>query len=192
VYFGSGKPKNVPNKPNACSNCGKIFPWTLNDASHGLISDTEALSILINICKRFHAVAKHLRKRYNQREPLDINDEYDLQDLIYALLHINFNDIRKEEWTPNYACGASRMDFLINPFGIVLETKKTREGLGSKELGKQLVNDIVWYEKHPNCKKLICFIYDPEERITNPKGLITDLENMNNTVDVKVIISPMC
>lgn len=118
---------------------------------------------------------------------LDINDEYDLQDLIYALLHINFNDIRKEEWTPNYAGGASRMDFLINPFGIVLETKKTREGLGSKELGKQLVNDIVWYEKHPNCKKLICFIYDPEQRITNPKGLITDLENMNNTVDVRLL-----
>ena len=83
------------------------------------------------------------------------------------------------------------MDFLIYPFGIVLETKKTRKGLGSKELGKQLIDDIVRYKKHPNCKRLLCFIYDPEERVTNPKGLIRDLENMDNTFNVKVIISPM-
>ena len=60
------------------------------------MSDTEALSILINICNRFNAVAKQLRERYNQRETLDIDDEYDVQDLIHALLRVNFNDIRKE------------------------------------------------------------------------------------------------
>lgn len=191
VYFTSGKPVNIPNKPGACSKCGKVFPWSLNEASHGPISKTEALSILINICNRFHAVAKQLRNRYNQRETLDIDDENDVQDLIHALLQVNFNDIRNEEWTPSYAGGTSRMDFLINPFGIVLEIKKTRKGLGAKELGKQLIDDIVRYKKHPNCKNLLCFIYDPDERIINPKGLITDLENIEPPFDVKVIISPM-
>jgi hypothetical protein len=191
VYLTSGDPVNVPYKPGACSNCGKVFPWTLNEASYGPKSNTEALSILSNMCNRFHAVAKQLRKRHVNRETLDIGDEYDVQDLIHAILQINFGDIRKEEWTPSYAGGSSRMDFLLIPYGIVLEVKKTRKGFGSKELGKQLIDDIVRYEKHPGCKMLVCFIYDPEERVTNPKGLIMDLDNLGRGLKIKVFISPM-
>ena len=126
---------------------------------------------LTNILNKFHLVAKQLRNRYNSRPTLDIDDEYDVQDLLHSLLKLHFEDIRSEEWTPSYAGGSSRMDFLLKEENIVIEVKKTRKGLGDKELGKQLIEDKEKYKVHPNCKKLICFAYDPEGRIVNPKGI---------------------
>ena len=33
-----------------------------------------------------------LRERYDQRPTLDVNDEYDVQDLFHALLTLSFDD----------------------------------------------------------------------------------------------------
>lgn len=42
-----------------------------------------------------------------------MNDEYDVQDIIHALLKIEFDDIRPEEWGTSYAGSNSRMDFYL-------------------------------------------------------------------------------
>src|SRR2546425_4837451 len=81
--------------------------------------------ILTELCTRFHLIVRQLRSRHDNRATLDVNDEYDVQDLMHALLHLNFNDIRAEEWTPSYAGGSSRMDFLLKQEKIVIEAKKT-------------------------------------------------------------------
>ncbi|MDE5825067.1 MAG: hypothetical protein K2H91_10375 [Lachnospiraceae bacterium] len=56
-----------------------------------------------------------------------------------------------------------------------MEVKKTRQGLEDKEIGDQLIIDVDRYKAHPNCEKLICFVYDPEGRIGNPVGIMNDL-----------------
>ena len=48
-----------------------------------------------------------MRSRYNNRQTSDINDEYDVQDLLHSLLTLYFDDIRREESNPSYAGGAS-------------------------------------------------------------------------------------
>ena len=119
-----------------------------------------------------------------------IEDEYDVQDLLHALLRLYFDDVRPEEWTPSYAGKSARMDFLLKEEKIVIEVKKTRKGLGDKELGDQLIIDVERYKIHPDCKKLICFIYDPEGRIGNPGGLVSDLNNIHPGF-VNTIVEPM-
>ena len=146
--------------------------------------------LLQNLFKRFHVVAKQLRNRYNSRSTIEIEDEYDVQDLLHALLRIYFGDIRSEEWTPSYAGGSSRMDFLLKEEGIVIEVKKTRKGLNDKELGKQLIEDKEKYKAHPDCKKLVCFTYDPEGRIVNPKGIQNDLNKQEQDFGVSIVIEP--
>lgn len=141
------------------------------------------------LISRFHIVARQLRHRHSNRPTLDINDEYDVQDLFHALLLIYFDDIRPEEWTPSYAGGSSRMDFLLKAEGIVVEVKKTRSGLGAKEIGEQLSVDIVKYRFHPDCRFLICFVYDPEERILNPRGIEEDLSKPVGDINVRVYIA---
>jgi len=58
------------------------------------------------ICNRFHLVSRQMRARYNNRETLRVADEYDVQDLLHALLRLYFEDIRPEEYTPSYAGGS--------------------------------------------------------------------------------------
>jgi hypothetical protein len=151
------------------------------------VSQNNDLDVIKNICNRFHLVSRQLRSRHNNRETLCIEDEYDVQDLFHSLLIMYFDDIRPEEWTPSYAASSSRVDFLLKEKQIVIELKKTRKGLGSKELGEQLIIDIHRYQAHPDCKTLICFVYDPEGRIGNPKGIENDLSKGMN---VSVIITP--
>lgn len=161
--------------------------------THGDIVREGVPSTIENIdhlCKRFHLVSRQLRSRYNGRQTLEIEDEYDVQDLLHALLTIYFDDIRPEEWTPSYAGGSSRMDFLLKQEKIVIETKKTRKGLGAKEVGEQLLVDIQKYKEHSDCKTLVCFVYDPEGRIGNPRGIENDLNKTYDGLPVKVLITP--
>jgi hypothetical protein len=87
------------------------------------------LALVEKICLRFHNAARQLRNRHANRSTLQVEDEYDVQDLLHALLKIHFDDIRPEEWTPSYAGGSSRVDFLLKQEKIVIEVKKTRPSL---------------------------------------------------------------
>lgn len=154
-------------------------------------SDTkQPIKVVKNMCDRFHLVARQLRERYNDRETIDVQDEYDVQDLFHALLHLEFEDIRPEEWAPSNAGKSTRVDFLLKPERIVVEIKKTRKGLGAKEVGSQLIEDIHRYSAHPDCDALVCFVYDPEGRVTNPRGLESDLNKNSDDLVVQVFIRP--
>ena len=145
--------------------------------------------LLENIFNKFHKIARQLRTRYSSRHTLEIKDEYDVQDLLHALLLLHFEDVRPEEWTPSYAGGAVRMDFLLKDEGIVIEVKKTRQSMTAKSLGEELLIDREKYKVHPDCKKIYCFVYDPEGLLGNPVGIKRDLEQGAEDF-IKVFIRP--
>lgn len=150
-------------------------------------SDIEKIKLIID---RFHQVARQLKQRYSERTTIEIKDEYDVQDIFHALLRLYFNDIRPEEFTPSHAGSASRVDFLLKKEKIVIEIKKTRKSLKAKELGEQLIVDTERYQSHPDCKQLICFVYDPEGHIVNPVGIENDLSKTVDNINVSVFINP--
>lgn len=153
--------------------------------------NTDYDGILNTIFEKFHTCARQLHRRYSNRPTLKIGDEYDVQDLLNALLRLHFDDVRPEEWTPSYAGGNNRMDFLLKDEEIAIEVKMTRDGLKDKEVGNQLLVDIEKYQAHPNCKRLYCFVYDPDWHIRNPRGLEKDLSKATENIDVKVYIRPL-
>jgi len=151
------------------------------EIKYSIEEDTsDKTEFIINLLNSFHRVARQLQNRYNKRETISIQDEYDVQDLLHALLKISFEDVRPEEYTPSYAGSSTRVDFLLKKEKIVIEVKKTRKGLADKEVGDQLILDAQHYKVHPDCKRLICFIYDPENRIQNPRGLENDLNTLTS------------
>lgn len=191
-----------------CKDCGAIIGINLSNGilqSPPILKETNSIRIdavskklpelkkldtlqtLELIFSKFHSVARQLRKRHNGRATLEIEDEYDVQDLLHSLLKIYFQDIRPEETTPSYAGGSRRMDFLLKSEKVVIEVKKTRNKLTAKEVGEELLVDIATYSEHPDCNTLICFIYDPEGIISNPVGVETDLAKKSNE-KLKVIV----
>jgi hypothetical protein len=147
--------------------------------------------LVILLCKRFHFVARQLQQRQRGRTPFEINDEYDVQDLLHALLRLHFEDVRPEEWTPSYAGKSSRMDFLLKQEKIVIETKMTREKLGTAEVSDELIIDVAHYKEHRDCGMLACLVYDPAVRIKNPRGFEADIARQSDPeMRVVCIITP--
>jgi hypothetical protein len=150
------------------------------------------IAYIERICNNFHLVCRELRNRREDRSTVDVKDEYDAQDLFRSLLFLFFDDIRQEEWTPSYAGGSSRIDFLLKKEQIAIELKRTRlEGNESKRIGDELLIDIDRYKEPADCKILVLFVYDPEGRINNPVGLSSDLLKKNTSeLEIKMFIRP--
>ena len=153
-------------------------------------SDEDPVSLIRKICLRFHSVVRQLRLRKDYRPTLEVEDDYDLQDLFCALLKVEFDEVATEEWIPAYADGAPRTTFFVNKDQIAILTRKTRPGLTTKELADQVTADAAYYQAQGRCSTLLCFMYDPEGRIGSPKRLETTLTSVNEHYRVEVLVAP--
>jgi DpnII restriction endonuclease len=142
------------------------------------------------LCCRFHSVARQLRLRGEYRATLSVEDEFDAQDLLHTLLRIQFDNIDTDEWTPSYSSGTPRTTLLLNDSRLAVIVKKTRSGLNAKDLTDQLRIDAERYRSHGRCTTLLCFIYDPEGRIGNPRGLEASLTSVNDSFVIDVLVAP--
>ena len=149
----------------------------------------ELLAVLIKGLRRAMLPLTHRRKGASA---LSFSTEYDVQDLLHALLRPWVADIRPEEFTPSYAGSSTRMDFLLPAHGLVLELKFVRDRAHAKSIGNELIIDIEHYRRHPDCHTLWCVIYDPQTLLPNAEGLRKDLEGRrtmaDGTVDVRILI----
>ncbi|MBN9508896.1 MAG: hypothetical protein J0I21_07210 [Alphaproteobacteria bacterium] len=131
-----------------------------------------------------------IQTRQRSRQSLPVADEYDVQDLLHAILKLHFDDVRPEEWTPSYAGNASRIDFFLPRERMIIEAKMTRQSLGQKEVANELIVDVARYAKFPNVDRLVCLIYDPARRCTNPAALENDLGNSEGRLRVVAVVCP--
>lgn len=165
--------------------------WYISSSEAGAAESTGPLGVLISVLRRFHIAVQQLQRRQRQRAPFEVNDEYDVQDLLHSVLKLHFDDVRPEEWTPSYGGHSSRMDFLLKPERIVVEVKMTRSGLGQKEVTQELAIDKDHYRAHPDCETLVCFVYDPDGRCANPAALVSDLSRTDDGFKVFVVVAPV-
>jgi hypothetical protein len=80
--------------------------------------------------------------------------------------------------------------FFLPEIETVVETKMTRPSMSMKQLGEQLIVDIAKYKRHPMCRTLFCLVYDPDGRISNPRGVENDLKEDKGEMVVIVMIVP--
>lgn len=127
-------------------------------------------------------------RRRKEAIALTFDSEYDIQDMLHALLRPWISDIRPEEFTPSYAGTSTRMDFLLPEYSIVIEVKRVRSATHAKSIGQEIIIDTDHYRKHPACKQLWCVIYDPQQYISNPGGFTKDLEGTSSRGESSVIV----
>jgi len=156
---------------------------------------SETLSALDKVdllCSRFHAVVNQLhqpKRGNNSPSRSSLKSEYDVQELLHALLWIFFSDVRREDPVPQRAGASSRTDFVLKKEEIIVEVKKTRSNLRDNEVGKELIVDIERYKARKDCKLVYCFVYDPAHFIRNPAGL-EELSRNEGELAVKVVVLP--
>jgi hypothetical protein len=140
----------------------------------------ELLEVLVRGLRRAMHPLTHRRRGM---QPLSFGSEYDVQDLLHALLRPWIGDIRPEEFTPSYAGSSTRMDFLLPAHKLVIETKIVRDRAHAKRVGDELIVDIEHYRRHPGCASLWCVVFDPDHLVTNAEGLKSDLQGNRSTPD---------
>ncbi|WP_291076068.1 hypothetical protein [Hyphomonas sp.] len=188
-YYQGGRviPNGGAIQPQTSEN--KSSTPMSTDCSIGPNSVEDLLAILVRGLPRAMYPLSHRRKG---AESLTFSNEYDVQDLLHAMLRPWVADVRAEEFTPSYAGASTRMDFLLPGHSTVIETKFVRNGAHAKRIGDELIIDIAHYAAHPDCKYLWCVVYDPDCLIKNVGGLMSDLEGDHSIgsgrVSVRVVI----
>ena len=168
------------------------FPQAGEAVPNLTASELSAVDKVDILCSRFHAVVNQLNqlKRGHKLPPRSfVESEYDVQELLHALLWIFFTDVRREDPVPQRAGASSRTDFVLKKEGIIVEVKKTRSNLRDNEIGKELIVDIERYKARNDCKLVYCFVYDPDHYIRNPAGL-EELSRNEGELTVKVVVLP--
>jgi len=149
------------------------------------------LDEVVQICRRFDTVVRRLGRRHENRGTLVITDEYDVQDLLHALLLVKFGDVRPESYNAEYLGKATRTDFLLPEERIVIEAKVTRSGRTDKKIGSELAEDVTRYGAGHGADVLVCFVHDPDRLLANPVGLQNDLAKASNEhLRVVGVVSP--
>jgi len=167
----------------------QLAPTTPTDTVTKPSGIEEVLQVLATGLRRAMDPLTHRRKGL---PAISFGTEYDIQDLLHALMRPWVKDIRPEEHTPSYAGTATRMDFLLPAYNLVIEVELVRDRAHAKRVGDELIIDIEHYKRHPACKNLWCLVYDPETLLPNPGGLVSDLQGTrakdNGSLSVRVLI----
>ncbi|MDR4469235.1 MAG: hypothetical protein MRJ68_13235 [Nitrospira sp.] len=82
---------STPQDPSSDKNSTGLTGPPLRSMEPGV--DQDPLQLVRKVCLRLHSVARQLRLRRDYRPTLEIEDDHDLQDLLCALLKMEFDEV---------------------------------------------------------------------------------------------------
>lgn len=139
--------------------------------------------VIVNILNNFHNANKVItRERREKHDKYDIDDEYDVQDLLNVIFKSVYPKIIPEENTPKIGGTIARADFIFKEFSIVLEIKMIKQkDKDEKKYIEQIKVDIESYYRYEP-KYMIFYIYDPMDKTKNQENF-NDLEKKIKYMD---------
>lgn len=147
---------------------------------------------LMQILNNFPVVSRIMTDRQRGRPPFLLENEYDVQDLLYALVRSAFDDAKREEWTPQRAGSAKRIDVTIASIEAVVEAKYVRDKIHAKKVADELRIDFECYHDRPECRHLVALIIDPDNHIPDPAQFGADLSGLRqkngHSFEVSVLV----
>lgn len=169
----------------------------LEDLERKLLRTTydnrSADQLMRSILQNFpNAIKKIITDRRKGHSEFEINDEYDVQDLLYVILKSAFPELKDEDPIEKHGGKGSRIDLILREEGLLIEVKmiKEKDSNETKFIG-ELKIDIESYHQCPWLKKLYCFVYDPFNKtkdIKNFEDLNGKRTKQGHEFDVEVIV----
>jgi len=123
------------------------------------------VALVERLCRRLPQSARILAVRSRKHKlSFDIKDEYDVQDLLHALLHGYLKYSVQEDPLPKIgAAKSSRADISIEELGVLIETKYVRGPDDQKRIFEEYSQDLVLYAGWPHLRTLMFLIYNSED-----------------------------
>jgi|RhiMethySRZTD1v2_1073278.scaffolds.fasta_scaffold221764_1 DpnII restriction endonuclease/uncharacterized protein DUF2321 len=158
------EPVGTRGAPAVCTTCGTTFPWARPEEP----AIDEPLSRLERLFRRLPRLARELGRR--ERAPLVVRDDRDLDDLLRALLVIEFDDVRPQARTPRYESG-NRTMYYLGEESIAVVGHLMRVGMDEIEVARRFAEEVAELRRRAECDALVQLVYDPERRLPNPQRL---------------------
>ena len=120
------------------------------------------MTLVEQVCRRLPQAARVLGNRSRKgRAGFAVNDEYDVQDLLHAVLRAHLKHSVQEDPLPKVAgAKAGRADLSIEELGILIEVKYVRSPEDQKRIFDEFSQDLVLYARWPPIRMLIVVVYN--------------------------------
>jgi hypothetical protein len=142
------------------------------------LNHANTTALLKGTLDAFPVLVSHLATRKRNRPSFDVATEYDMQDLLFVCVRAVFRDARVEEWAPQHAGTAKRIDIVVPSVQVVLETKFVRNRAHAARVADEIKIDIESYHAHPSCHELLVLVWDPHKFLGDPQKLTDDLSGL--------------
>jgi hypothetical protein len=141
---------------------------------HPNISPGDASVMLHEIASGLPTAVKALTDRGATQSSFAIQQERDVQDLLFVILRSLFPDARREELAPSHAGSSKRIDLVIPSGRTVVEVKFVRDRSHGRRVADELKIDIESYHGHPACGTLFVLVWDENRHLADPQQLERD------------------
>ena len=145
--------------------------------------DGDGFAELMQILNNFLTATRAITDRKYGRPPFIIENEYDVQDLLFTIVRSIFEDAKREEWTPQKAGSSKRIDLVISSIQTVIEVKFVRDNAHARKVADELKIDFESYHERGECSQLVAFVIDPDRRISDPEQFSLDLSGLRQKRD---------
>lgn len=129
------------------------------------------VAILLRLCARLPDAARALATRRKGKTPFVIDDEYDAQDLLHALVRGYFkHSITEEPMGRVGAAQSSRADLAIEGLGVLIEVKYVRGPNDQNRIVEEFAHDLLLYSKWAPLKTFIYLVVNARD-LRDPEAL---------------------
>jgi hypothetical protein len=140
-----------------------------------------------------NAIQKIITGRRLNHPDFKIEDEYDVQDILYVILKSVFPNLREEDPIPKVGGKSTKIDLIIREEKILIEVKMIKaKDTNETHFVEQLKVDFESYHECKWLRKLFCFVYDPYKKtrdISNFNDLNGERRKGEHNFNVEVIVA---
>jgi hypothetical protein len=159
----------------------RLYPFTEGeDYTNELLFDTGEVSsalgeiaIIETVCRRIRNTARILEHRSRgTKVPFKIEDEYDVHDLLHAVIRAYIRYSVQEQPLPKVAAVSSRADIAIEQLGVLIEVKYVRNPSDQRRILEEFSQDLPLYAAWTPLK-IILFVIFNSDKLRDPEAFET-------------------
>ena len=129
----------------------------------------------------------HLLKRDYAYLKRELQDEGDVQRILWTMLRTHYPDLIDEEFLCKFGLKHYKDDFGIPSLATIVEAKVVKQSTDLKRLQEEMMVDVLGYFASPNIyRNLVFFIYNMANRLID-NSLVTDLLRLDPVAAVVIV-----